>query len=213
MRCRVWRVEESSVGTAPMDIKTQVVGFRRHSEIVFQREREGFHRRRRERKIYRKMRGVLGEGKQIPVLERISRWGAVGEDVGKRTQPTWSQTIFLEGNFSRYGQMKFVFSHLYMIHHHFFSRFWCHLRIVLLFSYIPHLFSSPFDKIMECGSSVTHPLSSFLCFSWVILSMLIIYISPASLSLVFMAMKTMMARVFLERWRLCKDCMQWVVWG
>ena len=62
--------------------------------------------------------------------------------------------------------------------------------LVLLYS--PPIFK-PFDKIMECGSSVTHPLSSFLCFSWVILSMLSIYISPASLSLVFMAMETMMA--------------------
>ena len=35
MRCRVWREEESSVGTVPMDIKTQAGGFRGIGEIVF----------------------------------------------------------------------------------------------------------------------------------------------------------------------------------
>ena len=79
MRCRVWREEESSVGTVPMDIKTQAGGFRGIGEIVF--IERGFSQAKRDKK--RKggfQKGLPADGLGGADLERYRTKGEVEEE-------------------------------------------------------------------------------------------------------------------------------------
>ena len=164
-----------------------------HKVVVFGEEvfkRDFQHALKRGENREAKKKGSSSGSSGLVKEKERARWDCWG-DLWKRTHLTWSQTAFLEGNFSRYGQMKLVSSYLYMIQHHPFlqilvlscwlmwifkvdcffcwmvlnmcmlcpglscsfffflistHRWYWYLRIVLLFSDIPHLFSSPLTK-------------------------------------------------------------------
>ena len=108
-----------------------------HKVVVFGEEvfkRDFQHALKRGENREAKKKGSSSGSSGLVKEKERARWDCWG-DLWKRTHLTWSQTAFLEGNFSRYGQMKFVFSHLYMIqYHHFF------LQILVLSCWLMWIF-------------------------------------------------------------------------
>ena len=138
--------EDDSLGetTANWHIKTQASGFGRKCERFLE---ETFNtRKKKDKRTKKKKKRGNKEAKRdrgfIGVISSGQRkWKSSLGDLWKRTHIAWRQTIFLDGNFSKYGQMKFVSSHLYMIQLHVDS------GVILLICEYSRLIVSPIEWI------------------------------------------------------------------